>query len=182
MKLFKTLAAAIIPFALGATAAQATDLWVAEPGNDQLIDRTRPTPNPQHPPGDYSPKQSLAPLVSALQPAVVNIHVEQKVRNEMMPMMEFFSPFFGQQMPNGGDMPEFRVKTGQGSGFIISADGYLLTNNHVVADADKVTVKLSDDREFEGTVVGTDSRIDIALVKIDADVDLRQHGRVARWQ
>ena len=75
-------------------------------------------------------------------------------------------------MPNGGDMPEFRVKTGQGSGFIISADGYLLTNNHVVADADKVTVKLSDDREFEGTVVGTDSRIDIALVKIDADVDL----------
>lgn len=172
MKLFKTLAAAIIPFALGATAAQATDLWVAEPGNDQLMDRMRPTPNPQHPPGDYSPKQSLAPLVSALQPAVVNIHVEQKVRHEMMPMMEFFSPFFGQQMPNGGDMPEFRVKTGQGSGFIISADGYLLTNNHVVADADKVTVKLSDDREFEGTVVGTDSRIDIALVKIDADVDL----------
>ena len=67
MKLFKTLAAAIIPFALGATAAQATDLWVAEPGNDQFMDRMRPTPNPQHPPGDYSPKQSLAPLVSALQ-------------------------------------------------------------------------------------------------------------------
>ena len=47
-------------------------------------------------------------------------------------------------------MPEFRVKTGQGSGFIISADAHLLTNNHVVADADKVTVKLSDDREFGG--------------------------------
>jgi serine protease Do len=66
-------------------------------------------------------------------------------------------------------MPEFRVKTGQGSGFLISEDGYLLTNNHVVADADKVTVRLSDDKEYEGTVVGTDSRIDIALVKIESD-------------
>ncbi len=168
----KTLAAAFIPFALGATAAQATDLWVAEPGADMLPDRTQRAPAPQHPPAEYSPKQSLAPLVSALQPAVVNIHVEQKVPNEMMPMMDFFSPFFGQQVPDGRSMPEFRVKTGQGSGFIISDDGYLLTNNHVVADADKVTVKLSDDREFEGTVVGTDSRIDIALVKIKSDTAL----------
>ncbi len=162
----KAVFASLVTFALGATAAQATDLWIAEPGRDQPLVADARAPAPQHPPSDYSPKQSLAPLVSALQPAVVNITVEQKVRNEMMPMMDFFSPFFGHQMPNSGATPEYRVKTGQGSGFIISEDGYLLTNHHVVADADKVTVKLSDDREFEGTVVGTDSRIDIALVKI----------------
>ena len=162
-----TLLASILPFVLGATAAQATGLLTAELDSVTAQPVNPLAPGPQHAPDNFSPKQSLAPLVSALQPAVVNIHVEQKVRNEMMPMMEFFSPFFGQQMPRGESSPEFRVKTGQGSGFIISEDGYLLTNNHVVADADKVTVKLSDDREFEGTVVGTDSRIDVALVKIE---------------
>ena len=167
MKL-KTILASLLPFALGATAAQATDL-LTSPDQIVPVPISPLAPSPQHAPEGFSPKQSLAPLVSALQPAVVNIHVEQKVRNEMMPMMEFFSPFFGQQVPGNGQSPEFRVKTGQGSGFLISDDGYLLTNNHVVADADKVTVKLSDDREFEGQVVGTDSRIDIALVKIESD-------------
>ena len=153
-----------------ATAAQATGLIVADPIEDiPNVDQTM-APGPQQPSGDYSPTVSLAPLVEALQPAVVNIHVEQKVRNEMMPMFDFFAPFLNPQ-DGGGDMPEFRVKTGQGSGFLISADGYLLTNHHVVADADKVTVKLADDREFEGLVVGTDSRIDIALVKIEDDDD-----------
>jgi len=168
MKL-KNLLASVLPFVLGATAAQATDMLIDSP--DQVVPGTvNPlAPSPQHAPAGFSPSQSLAPLVSSLQPAVVNILVEQKVQNEMMPMMEFFSPFFGQQMPGNGDTPQFRVKTGQGSGFLISNDGYLLTNNHVVADADKVTVKLSDDREYEGTVVGTDSRIDIALVKIEGE-------------
>ena len=164
-----TTVAVLFAFGLGATAAQATNLLA--PDSNTVSPSTTAAPTPQAPGGTYNPTQSLAPLVEALSPAVVNIHVEQKVRNEMMPMMEFFSPFFG-QMPHGEQMPEFRVKTGQGSGFIISADGYLLTNNHVVADADKVTVRLADDREFEGTVVGTDSRIDIALVKIDSASDL----------
>ena len=168
MKRFSTFAV-LFAFGLGATAARATDLFTPAIEPDSPIPSV--VPAPQVPEGSYSPTQSLAPLVEALSPAVVNIHVEQTVRNEMMPMMEFFSPFFG-QMPNGEQMPEFRVKTGQGSGFLISADGYLLTNNHVVADADKVTVRLADDREFEGTVVGTDSRIDIALVKIDSEKDL----------
>jgi len=162
--------AILFAFGLGATAAQATN-FLAEDATGKASPIPSIKPAPQMPEGGYNPTQSLAPLVEALQPAVVNIHVEQKVRNEMAPMMEFFSPFFG-QMPQGQQMPEFRVKTGQGSGFIISADGYLLTNNHVVADADKVTVRLSDDQEYEGTVVGTDSRIDIALVKIDAQKDL----------
>lgn len=150
---------------LGAGVAQATGLTLSTDSSPAE------TVGPQKPAGDYNPTVSLAPLVEALQPAVVNIHVEQKVRNEMAPMFDFFAPFMGQPSPNGRDIPEFRVKTGQGSGFLISQDGYLLTNHHVVADADKVTVRLADEREFQGTVVGTDSRIDIALVKIDADTD-----------
>jgi serine protease Do len=167
----RTAFVSLIAFGLGLGTSQATGLIVADPlevtpeGDGSLA------PAPQHPVANYNPMQSLAPLVDALQPAVVNITVEQKVRNEMMPMMDFFSPFFGQPAPNGRSMPEYRVKTGQGSGFLISADGYLLTNNHVVADADKVTVRLADDSEYEGTVVGTDARVDIALVKIDGPSD-----------
>jgi len=156
---------------LGLGTSQATGLVVADPIEPAPLTDKPQAPGPQHPAVNYNPMQSLAPLVDALQPAVVNITVEQKVRNEMMPMMDFFSPFFGQMAPNGQNMPEFRVKTGQGSGFIISADGYLLTNNHVVADADKVTVRLADDSEYEGTVVGTDSRVDIALIKIEGPSD-----------
>src|SRR5207237_1236846 len=68
--------------------------------------------------------------------------------------------------------PQFRrrpqVEQGSGSGFIVSADGYILTNNHVVAGADKVTVRLYDKREFTAKVVGTDPNTDVAVIKIDA--------------
>jgi serine protease Do len=70
------------------------------------------------------------------------------------------------EMPDNGRHPP---KQGQGSGFIISSDGYVLTNTHVVDDADEVVVKLNDKREFRAKVVGTDDRTDIALIKIDAD-------------
>ena len=163
-----SLLTCLATFFLGAGAAQATGLLVADSSEDAAAAESPLTTEPQQPPTTYTPSLSLAPLVQSLQPAVVNIHVEQKVRNQQMPMMDFFSPFFGSPAP-GQERPEYRVKTGQGSGFIISADGYLLTNDHVVADADKVTVKMADEREFEGTVVGTDSRIDIALVKISSD-------------
>jgi serine protease Do len=162
-----TLLATILAYLVGTVSAQASNMRTPDPLDLSATPTSPFHPGPQHPPKTYTPNQSLAPLVSTLQPAVVNISVEQKVRQEMMPMTDFFSPFFGSQGPQS-QMPQYRVKTGQGSGFLISEDGYLLTNNHVVANADKVTVKLSDDREFEGIVVGTDSRIDIALVKIEA--------------
>jgi serine protease Do len=92
---------------------------------------------------------------------VVNLTVAQKVRSAE-PI-----PFFGSMAPEGEQLRE-----GQGSGFLISADGYVLTNNHVVARAQQVQVRLSDGREVEGKVVGTDDRIDVALVKIDAGKDL----------
>lgn len=74
----------------------------------------------------------------------------------------FFGEEFGQRMPQGEE-PEF----GQGSGVIVSADGYIMTNNHVVEEAKELTVQLPDKRRFKAKIVGTDPRTDLALIKID---------------
>lgn len=79
----------------------------------------------------------------------------------------FFGPGFGMPGPGGSDgAPEIRGR-GMGSGFIISADGYVLTNHHVVDGASEVKVKLADNREFTATVVGSDAQYDVALLKVD---------------
>jgi serine protease Do len=118
----------------------------------------------------------FAPLVEQYGAAVVNVEVVQKVRQTRGPggpsddpLLDFFRRF-GIPPPGGGPgegdgMPE----RGAGSGFIVSADGYILTNAHVVADADQVTVRLSDRREFPAKVIGSDERTDVALIKIDAE-------------
>jgi serine protease Do len=111
-------------------------------------------------------------LVEQYGPAVVNISTTAKVRAQAQelqipgepgdPFYEFFRRF---QMPAPqGD----QIRRGVGSGFIVSPDGYILTNAHVVDDAGEVTVKLTDNREFTAKVVGADKRSDVALVKIDA--------------
>ena len=82
------------------------------------------------------------------------------------PFDEFFRDFFG-QVPGQGQGQEFR-RFGLGSGVIIDKQGYILTNEHVVADADKITVTLSDGRELSGEVKGKDSRSDLAVIKIEA--------------
>ena len=74
-----TAFASLVAFGIGASAAEATNLLVADPLEEAPLTSDRPIPGPQHPTGEYSPTQSLAPLVEALQPAIVNIHVEQKV-------------------------------------------------------------------------------------------------------
>ncbi len=127
-------------------------------------------------PAGYDPRASLAPLVDILSPAVVFIEVEKKeeVSSQLPPGMERWAPFFGIPTPDSDSdsEPQYRTRRGSGSGFIISTDGYVLTNNHVVDGADKVTITMDDDSKLEATVVGTDPRTDVALVKIDADVDL----------
>lgn len=110
-------------------------------------------------------------IVKANSAAVVKINsvrkpsqakVPEAYRNQEVP--EIFRRLFEQQQ-----RPQNRGGQSLGSGFVISADGYLLTNNHVIADADEVTVLLQDQREFTATVVGTDERSDLALLKVDAD-------------
>lgn len=80
-------------------------------------------------------------------------------------MPDLFRHFFGDQMP---PMPEQRPRNSQGSGFIISDDGYVVTNHHVIADAENIRVRTSDHRIFYAEVVGTDEQSDIALIKVDA--------------
>ncbi|MFO7578062.1 MAG: DegQ family serine endoprotease [Pelovirga sp.] len=124
--------------------------------------------------------RSVARKVS---PAVVYIQVEKEVQAreqwsnpfEGSPFGdEFFRRFFGQ--PPQQQQPQQRAPqrraTGQGSGFLISADGYIMTNNHVVGDADKISVQFQDGREFEARLIGADPPTDVALIRIEVDEDL----------
>src|SRR5262245_28046145 len=114
-------------------------------------------------------------LVEKQGPAVVNISTTQSVRNPLLPQApnlqeddpfyEFFRRFIPQ--PGPGTPREFQSQS-LGSGFIISQDGYIMTNAHVVEAADEITVKLTDKRGFKATVIGADRRTDMALIKIDA--------------
>ncbi len=120
----------------------------------------------------------VADLVEKQGPAVVNISTTKLVKRsqEGMPfvmpdeedLQEFFRRFFpGGPGGKGGPMQEIPSR-GAGSGFIVSNDGYILTNEHVVKDADEVVVKLIDKRTFTAKVVGTDPRTDVAVIKITA--------------
>ncbi|MBY4896336.1 DegQ family serine endoprotease [Cupriavidus sp. AU9028] len=123
-------------------------------------------------------------LVERASPAVVNIRTTERVSSRGMTpedeeMAEFFRRFFGIPMPGQptppgpqrrGAPPQSEEQSrGVGSGFIISADGYVMTNAHVVSDAETIYVRLTDDREFKAKLIGTDRRTDVALLKIEAN-------------
>lgn len=115
--------------------------------------------------------RAFVKVVKAAQPAVVNIRVEASVKSrgalpdgsDEMFNNPFFEHFFGPQFQ---DPSRRQRQQGQGSGFIISRDGYILTNNHVVDGADEITVRLADEREFKAKLVGSDPQTDVALIKI----------------
>ncbi len=121
-------------------------------------------------------------LVEQVGPSVVNIRTTEKVRANGGPgggsdeeMQEFFRRFFGVPIPNGprpaprqNRPQEDEQPRGVGSGFILTADGFIMTNAHVVDGADEVIVTLTDKREFKARLVGADKRTDVAVVKIDA--------------
>lgn len=117
----------------------------------------------------------FADLVEKVGPAVVNIRTTERVRLQGgagdEEMQEFLRRFFGQPVPRGRrspQAPQEEVQRGVGSGFVISDDGYVLTNAHVVEGADEVTVTLTDRREFKAKVLGVDRRSDVALLKVGA--------------
>ena len=118
---------------------------------------------------------NFAQLAKKLAPVVVNISATQAIKREQRsgqqpspfggddPFNDFWRRFFGDQFPGA---PQAGPQAALGSGFIIDQKGLVLTNNHVVENADKITVKFSDDREFSGKVVGRDPKTDIAVVQI----------------
>ena len=107
-------------------------------------------------------------VVDRVGPAVVRIDSSRTVRTRTPAIFNdpVLRNFFGLDVPSG---PSTRVERGTGSGFIVRPDGLILTNAHVVADADTVVVALKDGRELKGRVLGTDSLTDVAVIKIDAN-------------
>ena len=127
-------------------------------------------------PGDASARpDSLADLAEIVSPAVVNIKVERKQTLRSGPE-ELFEEFFGQQRP--GEKPrkkaprEFSVPS-SGSGFVVSGEGLIVTNNHVVENAEKMVAVFEDGTELEAKVVGRDPKTDLALIKVEAPKPLR---------
>lgn len=112
-------------------------------------------------------------LVQRHSPSVVKIttttQITEEERQQQIP--EIFRHFFGDQLPPNMNpqQPNPQPREGLGSGFIISEDGYILTNNHVVARADQISVRLTDGTEYDAEVVGTDQQSDVALLKVDAE-------------
>src|SRR5262245_3203947 len=114
--------------------------------------------------------------------AVVNISTTQAVRRsgavpqvpgiEDEEVLEFFRRFIPRQQPGPSPSPRQPEARSLGSGFIVSTDGYILTNRHVVEGAEEINVRLTDKREFKAKVIGTDQRTDLAVIKIDATVSL----------
>jgi serine protease Do len=131
---------------------------------------------------------SFAKLVEKVKPAVVSIYVrsEEKTptswepqgnggsstpQNGNGPFQFFFGPFSGQQFNGQNMQPTPQIVRAQGSGFFITGDGYIVTNNHVVKNAKKVEIKTTGGKTYAAKIIGTDPKTDLALLKVDAPVD-----------
>jgi Do/DeqQ family serine protease len=116
-------------------------------------------------------RNSYADLVSRVTPAVVTVQSERVARApQQHPFMDdpFFRDFFGQRAPQGQQQPRTQIQRGLGSGVIISQDGYIVTNHHVVDGAEEIKVELTDRRSFKAKLVGSDPPSDLAVLKIEA--------------
>jgi serine protease Do len=119
---------------------------------------------------------SFADLVERVSPSVVTVTVEEEIQptQDMVPnnLPEPFRNFFNQFCGGNGQPQRPRKAVAMGSGFIVDKSGYIVTNNHVVQDGKKITVKLPDGREFDGHVVGADQATDVAVLKVKSDKPL----------
>ncbi|HEV8026157.1 MAG TPA: DegQ family serine endoprotease [Stellaceae bacterium] len=129
---------------------------------------------------------SFADLAAKLLPAVVNVSTTQTIKSDKVghvgpevpqfppgsPFEEFFKDFFDRNQPHGKPDAVPRRATSLGSGFIIDPSGLVVTNNHVIADADEITVTLQDDTSFKAEVVGRDTKVDIALLRVKSSKPL----------
>jgi serine protease Do len=179
---FRALYVGLVSIALSACVGDSNAQNASEPAA-----KAAPTvPTAAVTPGVRYALPDFAPLVEHYGPAVVNVQVVERAQNVQEsdaeqggqrgedPFSDFFkrfgipAPGMGPHGGNGNAQPTH----GEGSGFIVTPDGYILTNAHVVADAETVTVRLTDRREFTAKVVGMDTRTDIAVIKINTNSTL----------
>ncbi|MCO5071229.1 MAG: DegQ family serine endoprotease [Rhizobiaceae bacterium] len=171
---------AVLSLAVVAGLGSVGAAWAEDGGNvignimKELLGRSQDTPAATTPSIPAEPQKrvpfgrgdmqlSFAPLVKSTTPAVVNVYATQKPKEAVSPFAgdPFFEQFFGRQMPP-------RAQSSLGSGVIVDASGLVVTNYHVIADADEMKVALSDGREFQSKVLLKDESLDLAVLKIDA--------------
>ncbi|HZI18164.1 MAG TPA: DegQ family serine endoprotease [Pyrinomonadaceae bacterium] len=122
-------------------------------------------------PSPAAQQSSYADAVQRVTPAVVTVRSERRARpSQQFPFMDDprFREFFGQRSPRGEQEPRGERASGLGSGVIVSTDGYILTNHHVIDGAEQITIETSDDRTFRARLVGSDPPSDLAVLKIDS--------------
>ncbi len=162
------VATMMLALGLGGLAVAAADHLMNPPATFKFASANEPA---QH--------DGFAPVVKRVLPSVVTITSSRMVKTSMQgfggegdqAIPPMFRQFFGDNGGNGGGqfrMPRQQKEEGLGSGVIVSPNGYILTNNHVVDHASTVTVIMPDKREYKARVVGTDAKTDVAVVKIDA--------------
>ncbi len=155
--------------AIGAVFALRMDTGSSAASTAQAAGDTQPPPltNVAAGPG-------FVPIVKEALPAVVNISTTRVIKSQgqstgsPFPDDPFFRQFFGEQFFHNFQIPRERRESALGSGVIVDSDGYIITNNHVVAKADTIKVILGDNREYKAKVIGTDPKTDIAVIKINA--------------
>ena len=169
------IALLIVVLALGGVLAALTSQWMGHPvlaassTVPVYIAQKTDGPSAAQNQADAPNRTGFASVVKPALPAVVNISSSRVVRLKNTPMSPFLNdPFFRQFFGNQFKLPREQREHSLGSGVIVSPDGYILTNNHVIDGATDIKVSLSDKREFKGRVIGRDPKTDIAIVKIGA--------------
>jgi serine protease Do len=163
------VASLLIGAAAGVTVNAKTQMFSTSSGNvvPLMVDSSAPVVN-----RSLSFSSGFAPVISKVVPSVVNIASTKVTENPEANSPFFSDPFFRRFFGNQGfpqfEIPKEQRERGLGSGVIVSSDGYVLTNNHVVESASDIRVSLADKREFKAKVVGTDPRTDVAVLKLDA--------------
>jgi Do/DeqQ family serine protease len=152
--LLAVLIVSVLGFAAGLVAADKKTGAKTDDKPELKVDASRVTD------GKSDVVLSYADALETIRPAVVSVQSKKVVRQRIP---DHLRPFLG-NIPD-----QQRAQSGLGSGVIISSNGYILTNNHVIADADELTVILNDDREFTAKVIGTDPKTDVAVIKIEAE-------------